>query len=227
MQYGNLIITAPALNAPGHSEAEIFGSIVWLAMQANNKNRLPLQDLSQWLLPALRSQQFILANENIDGQTRPVAYMSWANLTPEVESRYVDNPDEGLRPQEWSGGDRMWVIDWMTPFGHSQSFRRAVGAALTGYINIYCDKTIDEINWLNLVGQKIRDRGWIDMNDSHRIFCNPKTGVNLLLIPKGANSFGDRGISMRFPDGYCSKYRPDPYQSLSSAEQQNQTPKNE
>ena len=132
MQHGNLVITAPALNAPGHSEAEIFGSIVWLAMQANNKNRLPLQDLSQWLLPALRSQQFILANENIDGQTRPVAYMSWANLTPEVESRYVDNPDEGLRPQEWSGGDRMWVIDWMTPFGHSQSFRRAVGAALTG-----------------------------------------------------------------------------------------------
>ena len=97
----------------------------------------------------------------------------------------------------------------------------------SAYINIYCDKTIEEINWLNLVGQKIRDRGWIDMNDSHRIFCNPKTGVNLLLIPKGANSFGDRGISMRFPDGYCSKYRPDPYQSLSSAEQQNQTPKDE
>ncbi len=78
------MITAPALNAPGHSEAEIFGSIVWLAMQANNKNRLPLQDLSQWLLPALRTQQFILASESIDGQTRPVAYMSWANLTAEA-----------------------------------------------------------------------------------------------------------------------------------------------
>jgi cytolysin-activating lysine-acyltransferase len=132
MQYGNLIITAPVLDAPGHSEAEIFGSIVWLAMQANNKNRLPLQDLSQWLLPALRTQQFILASESIDGKTRPVAYMSWANLTAEVESRYVDNPDEGLSPQEWTGGDRMWVIDWMTPFGHSKVFRRAVGAALTG-----------------------------------------------------------------------------------------------
>jgi cytolysin-activating lysine-acyltransferase len=132
MQYGNLIITAPALNAPGQSEAEIFGSIVWLAMQANNKNRLPLQELSQWLLPALRTQQFILASENIDGQIRPVAYMSWANLTVEVESRYVYNPDEGFSPQEWFGGDRMWVIDWITPFGHSKVFRRVVGAALTG-----------------------------------------------------------------------------------------------
>jgi hemolysin-activating ACP:hemolysin acyltransferase len=62
MQYENLIITAPALNASGHSEAEIFGSIVWLAMQAKNKNRLSLQDLSHWLFPALRSQQFILAS---------------------------------------------------------------------------------------------------------------------------------------------------------------------
>lgn len=126
MQYGNLIITAPGLNAPRHSEAEIFGSIVWLAMQANNKKRLPLQELSQWLLPALRTQQFILASESLDGQTRPVAYMSWANLTPEVESCYVDNPDEGLSSQEWTGGDRMWMIDWMTPLGHSYPFSRAV-----------------------------------------------------------------------------------------------------
>jgi cytolysin-activating lysine-acyltransferase len=130
MQSGNLIITAPALNASGHSETEIFGSIVWLAMQAKNKNTLPLHDLSQWLLPALRSQQFILASERRDGKTRPVAYMSWANLTAEVESRYVNNPDEGLNPPEWAGGDRMWVIDWITPFGHSPAFSRAVCASL-------------------------------------------------------------------------------------------------
>lgn len=132
MQYRNLIVTAPALYASNHSEAEIFGSVAWVAMHAKNKNQQPLQDLSHWLLPALKSQQFILASEKVDGQTRPVAYMSWANLNAEVESRYVDNPDKGLKPQEWASGDRMWVIDWMTPFGHSKAFRRAVGAALTG-----------------------------------------------------------------------------------------------
>jgi cytolysin-activating lysine-acyltransferase len=132
MHSGNLIMTAPALCASELSEAEIFGSIVWLAMQAKNKNKLPLQDLSQWLVPALRTQQFILASEKVDGKRRPMAYMSWANLTAQVESRYVGNPDNGLGPQEWTGGDRMWVIDWMAPFGHSQAFRRAVGALLTG-----------------------------------------------------------------------------------------------
>jgi cytolysin-activating lysine-acyltransferase len=130
MQHGNLIITAPALHTSDHSEAEIFGSIAWISMYAKNKNQLPLQDLSHWLLPALRSRQFILASETVDGQTRPVAYMSWANLNAQVEGRYVDNPDEGLTPQEWTCGDRMWVIDWMTPFGHSQPFSRAVCASL-------------------------------------------------------------------------------------------------
>jgi cytolysin-activating lysine-acyltransferase len=130
MQYRNLIVTAPSLYASNHSEAEIFGSVAWIAMHAKNKNQQPLQDLSHWLLPALKSQQFILASEKVDGQTRPVAYMSWANLNAEVESRYVDNPDKGLKPQEWSSGDRMWVIDWMTPFGHSQPFSRAVCASL-------------------------------------------------------------------------------------------------
>lgn len=132
MQIGNLNVIAPAIYENKNSEAEIFGSVVWLAMQSKNKNKQPLQDLSQWVLPALKSQQFIVASECVDGQIRPVAYMSWANLTPQVESRYVGNPDLGLRPEEWTGGNRMWVIDWMTPFGHSKVFRRAVGVALSG-----------------------------------------------------------------------------------------------
>ena len=132
MQINNLNVIAPAIYESQLSEAEIFGSVVWLAMHAKNKMNQPIQDLAQWLLPALKNEQFILASESVDGKTRPVAYMSWANLTPQVESRYVSNPDAGLGPQEWRGGNRMWVIDWMTPFGHSKAFRRVVCGALTG-----------------------------------------------------------------------------------------------
>ena len=63
MQYGNLIITAPALNASEHSEAEIFGSIVWLWMHSKSQSDMPLYALSLWLLPALKSKQFVLAYE--------------------------------------------------------------------------------------------------------------------------------------------------------------------
>lgn len=130
MQIVNLSIIAPAVHKTTNSEAEIFGSIVWLAMKAKNKNQLPLEDLSQWLMPALRHQQFILASESGNGTTSPVAYMSWANFTTFVESRYVDNPDDGFTHQEWASGDRMWVIDWMTPFGHSRAFSRVVRSVL-------------------------------------------------------------------------------------------------
>ena len=86
----------------------------------------------------------------------------------------------------------------------------------TAYINIYCEKTIDEISWLVLTGKKMIERGWVDMDGNYRSFCNPKTGVNLLLTPKGANSLGDRGISMKFPDGNCSKFRPNPFKPLTA-----------
>ena len=133
MHYKNLIITAPALDTSTQCDAEIFGAVAWIAMHAKNKKQRPLQELSDWLVPALRNQQFILGSEAVDGHMRPVAYMSWANFTPQAESKYVNNPDDGLRLHEWTGGDRMWVIDWMTPFGHSPVFCRAVSSALAGY----------------------------------------------------------------------------------------------
>lgn len=130
MQHGNLTLIAPALSSHGHSEAEIFGSIAWLAMQSKNKKQMEINSLSQWLLPALKNHQFVLATQSLESQQQPIAYMSWANLTAEVESRYVKNPDKGFGADEWTGGDRMWVIDWMTPFGHSHSFSRAIVALL-------------------------------------------------------------------------------------------------
>ena len=93
----------------------------------------------------------------------------------------------------------------------------------SAYVRIYCDKAVDEPTWLKLTGQDIKNRGWIDMGRDLRVFCNPRTGVSLLLTPRGANSHGDRGISMRFPDGGCSKFRPDPYQPLSAAKTSSQT----
>lgn len=125
MQHGNLIITAPALKACSQSEAEIFGLCVWLWMHAPRQREMPLHLLSSWLLPPLRSHQFILASEmGVDGRLTPVAYVAWGQLTAEAESRYVDNPASGLKPDDWSKGDRMWITDFFCPFGHTRNFIR-------------------------------------------------------------------------------------------------------
>jgi len=113
-------VIAPALvSAPGDadtpSDAEIFGSAVWLWMQGPNHRNLPLHALDRLLLPAVRSQQFALVMEADAQTTRPVGYMAWANLSAEAESRYIASPLHGLNEEDWNSGDRMWCTEFFAP----------------------------------------------------------------------------------------------------------------
>lgn len=138
MQIGSLIITAPALGLPAHNDAETFGAATWLWMQEPDHRDLPLLALSQLLLPPIQCQQYILASEAVGETTRPVAYLAWANLSAEAESRYLHNPARGLRQQDWHSGDRMWLTDWFTPFGHAKAFR----AALRELLPVVCARAL-------------------------------------------------------------------------------------
>lgn len=130
MQLKNLIITAPSVTTTDRSEAEIFGSVVWLWMNSKSQSDMPLSALAIWLLPALKSKQFVLAYEADGQQTKPVAYMAWAQLSAEAESRYVDNPALGLSPEDWRSGDRAWITDYFAPYGHARQFADAIAATL-------------------------------------------------------------------------------------------------
>jgi cytolysin-activating lysine-acyltransferase len=127
-----LNITAPALGLPGHSETEILGAITWLWMHSSRHRDLPLIALSQAVLAPLKAQQFILASAtNSDGSFRPVAYVAWANFSAEAERHYLQvGATAFLRPEEWASGDRMWITDWVTPFGHAAQFYRVVQTLL-------------------------------------------------------------------------------------------------
>lgn len=114
-------IIAPAFNLPPHSDAEAFGSAVWLWMHGPNHRNLPLTALDHMLLPAIRLRQYVLIlEERPEGITRPIGYLGWANLSAEAESRYLRNPYQGLRNEDWNSGDRMWLVDFFAPFGDSQ-----------------------------------------------------------------------------------------------------------
>lgn len=122
----DLLITTPALGHPPRSETEAFGAITWLWMHSPDHRTLPLQALQQLLLPAIQTGQYLLLHECTAAGHQPVAYMSWAQLNAEAESRYLDHPLRGLQPGDWRSGDRMWVIDWITPFGHSHALRGSI-----------------------------------------------------------------------------------------------------
>ena len=122
MRYGSFEVAAPLLTAEAFSEAEIFGSAVWLWMHSAAHREAPLHTLSALLLPALKSRQFILASEG----GKPVFYLSWAELSEEAERRYLTNPPVCMPEADWKSGDRTWIVDWVAPFGHSKAMTRVL-----------------------------------------------------------------------------------------------------
>jgi cytolysin-activating lysine-acyltransferase len=117
-----LDILAPALFDEPWSEAAAMGGAVWLWLHSSSHRNMPLSGLSALLLPAITSRQFLLASQN----GRPVAYISWANLSEEAEHRYLNQHPLLMPEADWNSGDRMWLLDWVAPFGHTSAMANLV-----------------------------------------------------------------------------------------------------
>jgi cytolysin-activating lysine-acyltransferase len=90
----------------------IFGSISWLMLHSPMHRYLFISDYEWLVMPALQLKQFkIIRQDNI-----PIAYVSWAYVTEETESRIKQGTPK-LAPHEWNKGDRIWIIDVIAPFG--------------------------------------------------------------------------------------------------------------
>lgn len=121
MQQLTYKVISPACNYPAASDAESFGMAAWLWMHADKHNERPLYTLDRMLMPAIELGQYVIVIEtnHETGAVRPVGYLSWANLAPQVEAQYVANPILGLSRDGWNSGERMWLIDFVAPFGHA------------------------------------------------------------------------------------------------------------
>lgn len=112
-----LVLTAPGLIEQRWDEAQALGGTIWLWMHSKSHRDFPLHTLPILLLPAIKNRQFVLASE----AGRPVFYASWANLDLDAERRYLGNSPLLMPQADWNSGDRLWVLDWVAPFGHSQA----------------------------------------------------------------------------------------------------------
>ena len=122
----NLTVIAPEFIQQRWTEAEVLGSSVWLWMNSTNHHELPLHTLSAALLPAIKTRQFIIASEN----DQPVFFMSWANLSEEAEARYLNTHQLLMKPEDWHSGSRIWIIDWVAPFGHTKKMKQFLARQL-------------------------------------------------------------------------------------------------
>ena len=128
MRYEGLDVVAPAAlgDESRFSEAEAFGSAVWMLMHSPAHRNAPLHLLAPLVLPAIRQRQFVIASEN----GKPVFYLAWAWLDVDAESRYLSLPPQHMRTTDWTSGDRLWLLDWIAPFGHTRTLRALIGRRL-------------------------------------------------------------------------------------------------
>lgn len=111
------------------NEAEVLGASVWLWMHSERHRLLALHHLNQMLLPVIQQGQYLLVFE----ADQPVFFFSWAYFDDAAEQRYLADPEQLIDATDWSSGDRMWLIDWIAPFGHTHRMRYLLDEELLTY----------------------------------------------------------------------------------------------
>ena len=95
-----------------------LGHVTWLATRSAAHRLLFLQDREWRVVPPLMLEQFKLYFDR-KASGLPVAYVSWAYLTQQDEKDFVAH--QRIAPGAWNAGDRLWLVDFMTPFGGARS----------------------------------------------------------------------------------------------------------
>jgi len=111
-------LTGPATVAPQQGSIEkmtIVGCVAWLMMNTPTHKHIFVSDLEWCAIPPVALDQCHLWRR----QGLPVAFASWAYLNEATEAR-VRAGHLRLAPTDWNGGDRLWIIDFLCPFGGQQ-----------------------------------------------------------------------------------------------------------
>ncbi|MDP1782287.1 MAG: toxin-activating lysine-acyltransferase [Hydrogenophaga sp.] len=117
-------LQAPQLTGQANRISEAFGAAVWLWMQVPRHRQLTIKNLDKRLLEPIRQGQYVLVcTGQHNNQRDPVALLLYACLNAPAESRYIKDPTAPLASADWRSGDRLWLIDWVSPFGQSLQLR--------------------------------------------------------------------------------------------------------
>ncbi len=89
-----------------------IGAALILASKSAEHKHIFLSELETTLFPSIVSRQFIIMrNKNHE----PIAFVNWALVNEDVEKRILSGVVK-LRPNEWSCGNKIYVIDIVSPF---------------------------------------------------------------------------------------------------------------
>lgn len=104
---------------PATLDSSLLGEVTWLMTQSELHRDWPVSSIVQWVVPAILNNQCRLYRK----EGRPVGYISWAWMSAEVETTYATDPSS-MQPINWQSGDRLWLMDWIAPWGGTAAIAR-------------------------------------------------------------------------------------------------------
>lgn len=122
MEWEGFTVQCPLVLGGSVNEAEVLGASVWLWMHSERHKGAPLETLPTSLLPVIKERQYVLAFKD----NRAVFFMSWAWFDEDAEQRYLTQHHLLLKEADWRSGNRMWVTDWVAPFGDTRQMAKLV-----------------------------------------------------------------------------------------------------
>ena len=119
--------------------AEALGQIVWLLSQSPLHRELPIKALEWSFMPAILAEQFrifrfgplpsvgtldptLLGAAGLMQQSLeqlPLGVAIWAKLSAAAEAKL--EAGEHLTPEEWRSGDRVWLVELISPFANNEN----------------------------------------------------------------------------------------------------------
>lgn len=73
-----------------------------------------LAGITNHVLSSLRHGCYKLYRAN----DRPYGYVSWAFLSPDAAQIYREKGV--IHPKDWKSGDQIWMVNFISPFGHTK-----------------------------------------------------------------------------------------------------------
>jgi hemolysin-activating ACP:hemolysin acyltransferase len=101
------------------SNSEVLGEILWLYSHSPIHRRLRLFEVEQYVLPAIKHQRYRIYKRN----GLPIGYVGIARLAKEVEDAWLSGKYV-LQPDDWISGDRLWIVQFVVPFGDVLEVRK-------------------------------------------------------------------------------------------------------
>jgi cytolysin-activating lysine-acyltransferase len=94
--------------------AEKLGTAAMLMGSSREYMLFQIVCLRMWIEPAIRHKQIQFYYDECG---KPMGYLAWAMVAPDVADRLVNDPRVVLHESEWNEGDILWIIDFVAPHG--------------------------------------------------------------------------------------------------------------